>query len=153
MCDYSLGELENRLAVEGEELILHRFPTHSLGLASPADLASTCCDQAAVTESGAPRSVVPAVCIPPGARLVLSGIPVYLQTRWNVTETEAVVFTQTSMEVNRHRDAVRFSNGHESLLQNLPEGVRAKVISLGGEQHPQREIVSANSLEPAELAI
>ena len=38
MCDYSLGGLPNRLAVEGEELIVHRFPTQSIGLASPADL-------------------------------------------------------------------------------------------------------------------
>jgi hypothetical protein len=37
MCDYSLGGLPNRLAVDGEELIVHRFPTHSIGLASAAD--------------------------------------------------------------------------------------------------------------------
>jgi hypothetical protein len=38
MCDYSLGGLPNRLAVDGEELIVHRFSTHSIGLASQADL-------------------------------------------------------------------------------------------------------------------
>jgi hypothetical protein len=37
------------------------------------------------------------------------------------------------MEVNRHRDAIRFSNGHESLLQNLLEGLRVKVVSLGAD--------------------
>ena len=38
MCDYSLMAVPNRLAREGEELVAHRFPTGSLGLASPMDL-------------------------------------------------------------------------------------------------------------------
>jgi hypothetical protein len=38
MCDYSLCGIPNRLAIEGEELVVHRFRTGSLGLASPADL-------------------------------------------------------------------------------------------------------------------
>ena len=38
MCDYSLMNVPNRLAQEGEELVAHRFPTGSLGLASPCDL-------------------------------------------------------------------------------------------------------------------
>ena len=35
MCDYSLQGLPNRLAGEGEQLVTHRFPTQSIGLASP----------------------------------------------------------------------------------------------------------------------
>jgi len=38
MCDYSLHHFSNRLAVEGEQLLVHRFPTGTLGLASPFDL-------------------------------------------------------------------------------------------------------------------
>ena len=38
MCDYSLGGMRRRLAVEGEALTMHRFPTYSIGLASPSDL-------------------------------------------------------------------------------------------------------------------
>jgi len=118
MCDYSLAEIRNRLALEGEELATHRFRTHTVGLISPCDLA---CGESSVT----------AVCIPPGANLVLTGIPAYLQVRWGVKEEEPVVFTQTSMEVNRHRDAVQFSNGNTFLLQELPEGLRVTVRSLG----------------------
>jgi len=120
MCDYSLAEIRNRLALEGEELATHRFRTHTVGLISPCDLA---CSESSVT----------AVCIPPGANLVLTGIPPYLQVRWGVKEEEPVVFTQTSMEVNRHRDAVQFTNGSTFLLQELPEGLRVKVCSLGSE--------------------
>jgi hypothetical protein len=39
MCDYSLHVFPNRLASEGEELVVHRFGGTSLGLASRSDLA------------------------------------------------------------------------------------------------------------------
>ena len=38
MCDYSLLAIPNRLAVSGEELIVHRFEAGSVGLASALDL-------------------------------------------------------------------------------------------------------------------
>jgi hypothetical protein len=38
MCDYSLMTIPNRLAVSGEELIVHRFEAGSVGLASAFDL-------------------------------------------------------------------------------------------------------------------
>ena len=41
MCDYSLMGIPNRLAEEGEELVSHRFPTGSVGFASPRDLRIT----------------------------------------------------------------------------------------------------------------
>ena len=47
MCDYSLMAVPNRLAQEGEELVTHRFPTGSLGLASPANLKHVACPPAA----------------------------------------------------------------------------------------------------------
>jgi hypothetical protein len=35
MCDYSLAGIPNRLAAEGEQLMVFRFPTGARGLASP----------------------------------------------------------------------------------------------------------------------
>ena len=35
MCDYSLHGIKNRLADEGETLVVHRFYTGSKGLTSP----------------------------------------------------------------------------------------------------------------------
>jgi hypothetical protein len=37
MCDYSPEGLQNRVAVVGEQLVSYRFPTHSIGMASPWD--------------------------------------------------------------------------------------------------------------------
>ena len=71
-----------------------------------------------------------AVCIPPGARLTLKDVPLRLQRELGVTGTEEVVFTQLTAETNTHRDAVRFRNGAELLLQRLDPGQRVGVVSL-----------------------
>ena len=104
MCDYSLMAVPNRLAREGEELVAHRFPTGSLGLACPADLrrAANPAPPArrgwwrAMTEFFNPTKTepVPAVCIPPGARLMLHDIPLRLQNEIGVGPVETVTFTQ-----------------------------------------------------------
>ena len=73
---------------------------------------------------------VPAVCIPPGARLQLQDIPVRMQQDLCVGPTEPVTFTQISAAVNTYRDAVRFHNGREVRLQELREGQHVKVLDL-----------------------
>ncbi len=140
MCDYSLMAVPNRLAHEGEELVAHRFPTGSLGLASPADLKRIADPPAparrslwcAVREFFNPPKTepVPAVCIPPGARLELHDIPARLQHEIAVGPSELVTFTQISAAVNSYRDAVRFRNGREVRLQELREGQRVRVVDL-----------------------
>ena len=140
MCDYSLMAVPNRLAREGEDLVAHRFPTGSMGLASPQDLRR-------VADPTPPRQrgfwpvvksffnppklePVPAVCIPPGARLMLQDISTPMQDDHGVGPAEEVTFTQISAAVNSYRDAVRFQNGREVRLQELREGQRVKVLDL-----------------------
>lgn len=140
MCDYSLMAVPNRLAREGEELVAHRFPTGSLGLASPADLRRATNPPLPSRKSfwralgeffNPPKSEpVCAVCIPPGARLELHDIPVRLQHELGVCAVEKVTFTQISAAVNSYRDAVRFGNGREVRLQELREGQRVRVLDL-----------------------
>jgi hypothetical protein len=155
MCDYSLGGLPNRLAENGEELIVHRFPTHSIGLASPADLqerTDRACRQTVwqwvrSALSGAfDAPEVPAICVPPGAHLILTNIPVDLREKWSAGEDEAVYFVQTSAEVNTYRDALLFGDGRRVLLQDLREGMRVKVVSLdrdyAGEEQPALAVPS-----------
>lgn len=142
MCDYSLCGIPNRLAVEGEELVVHRFATGSMGLASVADL-----QMIERLKAAAPRKTfweslksffeepdqsagAPAVCIPPGAQLIVTDIPADLQRRLGVSQEEAVVFTQLTAEFNSYRDAVRFRNGCEVHLQDLREGIPVQVLTL-----------------------
>jgi hypothetical protein len=140
MCDYSLMAIPNRLAAEGEELVSHRFPTGSIGLASPSDLRRITDPAppqprsfwAAVKDFFNPPKTepVPAVCIPPGARLALQDIPARLQNELAVGPVEEVTFTQITAAVNSYRDAVRFNNGREIRLQELREGQRVQVLDL-----------------------
>jgi hypothetical protein len=144
MCDYSLCGIPNRLAVEGEELVVHRFSTGSMGLASLADL--RVCER---LKEAAPKRTfwqkvkdffeqpsqfanAPAVCIPPGAQLTVRNIPEDLQRRFRIKQEEDAVFTQLSSEFNSYRDAVRFHDGCEVRLQDLREGMPVHVLSLAG---------------------
>jgi hypothetical protein len=140
MCDYSLHHFSNRPAVEGEQLLVHRFSTGTLGLASPSDLwvPEEPPDQTHrgwwsrvkswLSLSG--EKPIPAVCIPPGAQLVLRDIPQCLQRQLAVGEEEEATFVQLSADPYSYRDAVLFKNGREVLLQKLAEGQRVDVLSL-----------------------
>ena|SRR5581483_3153934 len=157
MCDYSLMAVPNRLAQEGEDLVAHRFPTGSLGLASPADLKRALEPAPAVRRSfwctlkaffNPPRAeAVAAVCIPPGARLQLQDIPVRLQHDLNVGPVEEVTFTQITASVNSYRDAVRFANGREVRLQELREGQRVRVLDLSVAEELDLEILRQERAE------
>ncbi len=148
MCDYSLHSIRNRLAVEGEQLVVHRFPTSSLGLASVADVPSHRegkPDYKSLPEIWAAfrnwltsclEKPSCAVCIPPGARLLLRDIPERLQQQYGVGPEEEVTFTQLSASADRYRDAVRFKNGAEVLLQRLTPGQRVDVLSLSLSEEP-----------------
>jgi hypothetical protein len=129
MCDYSLAGIPNRLAVEGEELAVHPFPTGALGLASA---------KTPLSRWWSAKST-PAVCVPPGAQLLLRDIPTSLQQEFGVRETEEVTFVQQNAEAYRYRDAVRFQNGREILLQRLKCGQRVDVLDLSSDHHEAEE--------------
>jgi hypothetical protein len=139
MCDYSLMAGPTRLADEGDDLVTFRFPTGSMGLVSFADF------KRATVQCGPkkgfwaslrkflelPRQVpVVAVCIPPGAHLLLPAVSQRLQRRFGIGPTEEVTFTQVTAAPNQYRDAIRFRNGCEILLQQLREGERVHVLDL-----------------------
>ena len=143
MCDYSLAAFRNRLAVEGEELVVYRFPTGALGLASPADVEAYNRVFRRLRDMFNPRELPCAVCIPPGARLLLRDIPKHVQREFGVGPAEHVEFTQTNTDAYRYRDGVRFENGHEILLQLLIPRQQVQVLSLGssdGQEEHRRQV-------------
>jgi hypothetical protein len=139
MCDYSLAALRTRLAVEGEELIVYRFPTGSLGLTSPAELEAHSGEVRSLRYSFNPHEIPCAVCIPHGACLLVRDMPEYLQRQLGVGAVENVVFIQMSATVGRHRDGLRFKNGQEILLQRLSERQSARVLSLSSAALSEEE--------------
>jgi hypothetical protein len=140
MCDYSLLGVPNRLATEGEDLIVHRFNTGSIGLTEPQVRGSDICSVQQASNrafwttikewfsSKQPKQAV-AVCIPPGASLLVHNMPEDIRQSFTAQPTELVTFTQLSVE-NAHRDAIRLRNGAEILLQRLREGQRVRVVKL-----------------------
>jgi len=154
MCDYSLHAVPNRLAVEGEELITHQFPTYSIGLVSVAEV-ERAVDPPSRSEihrswwsalnnwlsARPPRQRVTAICIPPGARLRASRIPRHIQREFDIGPVEEVTFVQLGLEAYQYRDAIRLWNGRTVLLQLLHEGVRFKMLSLSStETEPLPEV-------------
>ena len=147
MCDYSLTCVENRLAQAGEELVVHRFSTGVLGLASIVDLArrrdryrrmsfwsrvKRFCEvpfSPCLLDHG-----VPAVCMPPGTRLQLRDLSKKFQRKYGCAEVEEVVFTQTSADPYTFRDAVVFGNGALVLFQRLKQRQRVRILSLSSSE-------------------
>jgi len=133
MCDYSLMSVPNRLAVAGEELVTHRFQSGSIGLAAPQPRPKGFWES---LKRSLNPPLTPAVCIPPGARLIVHDINPQMQREIGVGTVEEVTFTQISASENNYRDAVRFRNGCEVRLQELCDGMRVQVVDLcGGEAY------------------
>jgi hypothetical protein len=164
MCDYSLTGIPNRLATVGEELITHRFPTGSVGLASARDVARISC-----REESQPRQrgfwgtiqywiagpklaeTICAVCIAPGTVLQMSRIPETLRRQFALSALEDVSFTQLTAEPFQYRDAIRFHNGRHLLLQSLQEGILFKVQSESAERSLNGRIEMRERTQAEEL--
>lgn len=159
MCDYSLMNLPNRLANEGEILMTHKFPSGSIGFASLPEI----CDYRRQAEckparvwpklkawfrGSPPLPVVPAVCIPPGARLKVRSITEKVRKNLNAELDQELTFTQVSAAGNHFRDALRVKNGHEVLLQNVGTGLQVLVVSLALAEELQPHAEFVGSLTP-----
>jgi hypothetical protein len=154
MCDYSLMTFPNRLANEGEILVTHKFSTGSIGFVSPMELGavppSPQCTNAefwskvkAWFASPPVRSAIPAVCIPPGARLIVQSVPDRVQQLLQAKPGDEVLFTETTATWGQFRDALRIRANQEILLQSLVEGLEVQIISMASsEETPTREVYS-----------
>lgn len=143
MCDYSLYVEQNRLAKEGEQLALYRFDSGSIGFASVSDLEAEATRRN--NKSGFWQTLkevlfceqsirLPAVCIPPGARLLLTNVPESTQKALQIGASEVVVVTEITSHSYAYRDALVLPNQTSVLLQDLSEGIRAVVLSLSSDE-------------------
>lgn len=140
MCDYSLMMIPNRLAIEGEDLVAHRFQSGSLGLVSCFDYDSWLNQrsksmwQRFKTWCSADNEPTPVVCIPPGARLRADGLPDILKEQFHLGSFEDATFTEISADANGYRDALCFDNGAIVSLALLAEGQRIRVLQLSSRE-------------------
>jgi hypothetical protein len=143
MCDYSLHQIPNRLAVDGERLVTYRFPTGCMGLASMPEFEEafrrkegpesgwegSWLRRLADWVSGGKQPKIQAVCVPPGTHLLVGALPKRFQRRSFISSGEEASFVQLTCEAYQYRDAVSFRNGRTVLLQKFPEGVQFLVLS------------------------
>ena len=131
MCDYSLEKVDNRKAVKGEVLTLKTFLGHTKGFIDPKN--PDC-----------------AVCLEPGTRLqvtvqkiVESGV-FWKRRRVFAEQTISAMFVQPVRVQQTRRDSLLFtSDGSDVdirkdstwLLQDLPVGTTARVISIQDENN------------------
>jgi hypothetical protein len=135
MCDYSLQHLPNRLAIEGERLVVTRFSSGSIGLApaqKPPEPEMGFWKRLLQALTPA-ESASCAVCVPPGARLRFVNIRKRLQRDAKVGTESEVIFTQLTAEENAYRDAIRFPSGMTLLLQYIEPGQIVDVLSLSSD--------------------
>jgi len=130
MCDYSLEAYQSRPAAVGEKLTLERFPSGSIGFASGQS-----CDLA--------------VCVPADAQLRLEGISEAVQKEHGVGPIEEVVMTR--LEAGSYKDAVRFANGKEVLLQRLDSGLTAVLVASSADLIDIEDIAAPTAVREPEL--
>jgi len=134
MCDYSLMQYPNRIAKRGEELVTYRFPSGCIGLASPADFDNhpmgSIWRRLECSLRGTDSCSVPAVCVPPSARLLVRELGSRLQREYGLGAEEVATFEQLTLE-STWRDAIRFEKGCILRLQELSAGLRVRVLNLG----------------------
>ncbi len=107
MCDYSLEMYGSRPARESERYETVRFPSGSVGLASPGDCGT-------------------AVCVQYDTRLRLENIPLHLQSSLRIKSSEEATFVR--LDHGAYRDGLRFDNGREISIQQLNSGVSAVIV-------------------------
>jgi hypothetical protein len=122
MCDYSLESAARRDAAVGDQLRTARIGVHgTIGLVSRNDPAT-------------------AVCLLPGARLVVSGIPAGMQQQWGVGEVAIATFQKRDGRnvyqgpMGFYHDGVIFDGGRDTvvLFQEFPLDVEVSVETIPG---------------------
>lgn len=119
MCDYSLETYSSRPARESERYETTRFPSGSIGLATPGDCTT-------------------AICVQYDTQLRLERIPANVQASLKVAETADVTFIR--LDHGAYRDGVRFANGKRISLQQLNVGVSAVVTGLLEKAAPAKRV-------------
>lgn len=107
MCDYSLEVYGSRPAREGERYVTTRFPSGTMGLASPGQL-------------GTP------VCLACDTRLELGHIPTDLAARHGIGARAEATFIR--FDTGSYRDGLKFDSGAQVSLQQLPPGIEVAMV-------------------------
>lgn len=131
MCKDSLDTIPTRLATEGQKLVTHTFPDGAAGFISSMDCFSRRRRFLHIFRRPEPVS---AIYVPFGTRLILKNIPAPIQEKYRVQPEEGAIFVLMHRTFDSCRDGLRFANGREIHLRELPAGMPLEVLSLAGTE-------------------
>jgi hypothetical protein len=149
MSDDHLFTTGNRVVMEGQQLFLQSVSTGSLDLVSVADTRhnelapklprkrtflqriARCFESEVACEGSYPVS---AVWVPSGTYLILKGIPASLQQRYGFEQEEGAIYLRPDSQGGGSHGELRFNNGIQVPLHELPIGQLVEVLSLAGTQ-------------------
>ena len=119
-CDYSLELYKSRPAETEENLTTYRFPSGTIGFIGKDATGSL--------------DKETACCVLPGTTMVLSGINETTQRSFGLGPIEEAVFIRMDVGApHAHRDALRFANGREILLQSINHSATAQITGMSPE--------------------
>jgi hypothetical protein len=133
----------NRLALEGEELVAHKFRNGLIRMVSRSDYSRWKISSQDGVSNGTLarvfRSLVnfflrsgcdpsPVIAVPDDALLRVYGICPDMQRLHGFDATEDALFVEITLLLGRGREALCFGNGVVIPLQALPEGQRLRVL-------------------------
>jgi hypothetical protein len=109
MCDYSLEMYGSRPARESEKYVTTRFPSGTIGLASPGHLSTP-------------------VCVQCDTQLLIEDIPARVQKKFGIGDKARAIFTR--LDTGSYRDGLKFGEAQEISLQELEPGIAVSVVAL-----------------------
>ena len=160
----------NRPALEGEELVAHKFQNGLIRMVSQSDYSRWRSSSQAGVSNGAlarafrsllaflryriapgllrsDRDPSPVVAVPEDALLRVYGICPDMQRQHQLNAMEDALFVEITLLMGRSREALCFGNGVVIPLQALPEGQRVRVLYRSWTES------IAPALEPYQLGI
>ena len=87
-----------------------------------------------------------AVCLAPGAELLVTGVPVRFQQALGIPSSVTAKFDQVSADAYTYRDALQLGSGRPILLQRFDAGLRASVVRAGTT--PRVELAREEEVAP-----
>jgi hypothetical protein len=152
----------NRTALEGEELVAHKFRSGLIRMVSQSDYSRWKLSSQAGASNGTLARVFwsivnvflrsrcdpsPVIAVPEDALLRVYGICPAMQREHQLNATEDALFVEITLLLGRRRDALCFGNGVVIPLQALPEGQRVRVLYRSWTEN------MSPALEPYQLGI
>lgn len=142
---YLLHSVGNRLAREGEELVVGRLDNGSLAFVAERDLAKLERKKESIWADFfncllfRTSANISTIRIPAGAHLFLRNVPLSVQESLGIGHSEEVIFSEISGRGYSYRGALILPNQTRVLVEDLCKGIEATVLCFSSDTPADKE--------------